>query len=165
MSRLLLYSTLFLFLIAFETGFLGSLPLLFRLTPVIPIFGIWLYHQIPSRIGAWYLLGWGLWYDLFDLSLWSSQTVIAVTMIGILLYASRRVFSHQSLYGLLGLSVILWLDGTLVEALFRFFSTVELSVVFEGFLFERLIVLLELLLGIGGLFLLHLHVKDRLRNL
>ncbi|HBL39268.1 TPA: hypothetical protein DDZ10_01205 [Candidatus Uhrbacteria bacterium] len=161
MSRALLYSLLFLFLAAMETGFVSSLPFPWSIIPLVPIVGVWLYHQIPSRIGAWYLLAWGVWYDYFALSLWSSKTVIAFVMIAVLVYASGRIFSRHSLYGLLGLSLTVSIGWMLVEALFRFFSPSPLSLAFNGFLLYESVLFAEFFLGIGLLFLSFLRVRER----
>ncbi len=161
MSRTLLYSLLFLFLVAMETGFLSSLPFPWSMIPLVPIIGVWLYHQIPSRIGVWYLLAWGIWYDYFALSLWSSKIVVALTMIVILVYASGRIFSRHSLYGLLGVSALILITWILVEALFRFFSPSPLSQAFSGFLLYQTVLLVEFLLGISLLFLGFLRVRER----
>ena len=163
MSRILLYGTLFLFLIIVETSFLSSLPPPFQAIPLVPIVGIWLFHQIPSRIGVWYLLGWGIWYDAFGLSLFASRIVIALVMIVILAYASGRVFSQHSIYGLFGLSVSVWIGWLLAEALFRFLSPSGLEIAFYGFLSRQSMILIEILIGTGLLFILSLRVRERLR--
>lgn len=165
MSRIFLYGLLFLVLIGIETGFLTALPFPLRTIPLVPILGIWFYHQMPSRIGLWYLLIWGIWYDLFALSLWSSKTVIALAMILVLIYASGRVFSRHSLYGLLGLALSVWIVWSLVEALFRFLSPSALELAFHGFMESQLFMLAGLLIGISLLFMLSLRVREHLRML
>lgn len=163
MSRFILYGCLFLLLAAGETSFLSSLPFPWATVPLIPIISIWLHHHVPSRIGAWVLLAWGVWYDVFGLSLWSSRTVTALVMTAILMYASGRLFSQHSVYGLLGLSFVVWIGWSLVEALFRFFSSSALAVAFHGFLLNQSVILVELLLGTSFLFVFSLRMRERLR--
>lgn len=164
MSRAILYSLIFLFLISFETSFLSSLYFLWYLVPVVPIVAIQLYHQHSSRIGLWYLFGWGIWHDYFSLSLWSSKTVIAIAMIIAVVYASKRIFSHQSVYGLIGtgfLSAIAW---TVVEFIFRFFSPSNLGIAFDGFVKEQFAATIFLLAGLSAVFFISMRAKPRIQR-
>lgn len=165
MSRTVFYGLLFLVLVTFETSFLSSLPFPFHIFPIIPAVAIWLYHQASSRIGWWYLLAWGIWYDFFDLSLWSSKTVVALGMMVAILYISGRIFSHRSLYGLMGLGGTLWIIWSLIEALFHFLSPAPLTLAFDGFVSGQIAILIELLLSLAILFWMHLRLRERLQRL
>ena len=164
MSRAILYSILFLVLISFETSFLSSWPIPWSIIPVLPIVGIWLYHQHESKIGLWYLIGWGLWHDYFDLPLWSSKTVIAILIIATIMYTSRRIFSHQSIYGLMGTGLLTMVSWTITETLFRFFSPSDLGIAFDKFISEQILILIFLLLGTALLFFIDLQTKNRFRS-
>lgn len=165
MIRLLVYTGLFLLLIGIETGFLASLPFTQSFVPLVLSFSLAFFHVFSSRIGLWYILAWGVWYDLFGLSLWSSTTLVAVLLIVSLAYAGERLFSRQSLYGLLGITILAWILWIFVEALFRLGSQEPLSIAFDHFFIHRFRLLFEFLVLTTIWFSGFLHLRKTTRAL
>lgn len=159
MTRFLVYAGLFLILIGIETGLLTSLPFSHSFVPFVLAFALSLFHIFSSRIGLWYILVWGIWYDVFGLSLWSPLSFIALFMVAGLFYAGERLFSRQSLYGLFGMTFVAWGIWTVLDAAFRLTSQEPFHVAFDHFFITQTQWLLELLFFTSCWFLVFLRFR------
>ncbi|MDA1038323.1 MAG: hypothetical protein O2877_01385 [bacterium] len=163
MSRFLLYLGIFVFLATLESSVISALIPPWNLLPLLVPIAIWFYHQKDSKIGIWFILCWGIWGDLFAISPWSARTIVSIILVLILVYASGRIFSNHSLYGLLGLGLMCGVGWVAVEGVFRFVSRTALPIAFDNFITSSAFVLIALLVQLVILFQFEERFKKMLR--
>lgn len=159
-SRFLVYSGLFLFLFSLETGFLSAFPTPWSWIPVVPAFALWFLNQKGSRIGMWYLLGWGVGSDILHRNPWGPDTLVALGMVILWAAFASRLFTARSLYGFLAFIISQWLWWFLVEAIFRFFGTTSIERMFDGFISFSLFRGMELILLAASIFWVEIRLRE-----
>ncbi len=155
-GRLLLFGMLFLFEISFLSSFPWPLPFL----PLIPAVSLSLFHEKGSWKDLSLLLLWGIGRDILGLSSWMPSTIIAGSVGLVCFYVSRRLLTHRSLYGFLGLGIAAEITWTFVDALARFFAPYDLSRSFHSFGEEHLLRLFLWLATMLVLSLGYIHVRE-----
>lgn len=158
--RLLFYGVIFLVLFSFEAGFLSAFPAPWSWLPIMPALALWFLHQKGSRIGVWYLLGWGIGSDLLNRNPWGLETVTAIVMIVFWATFASRMFTARSLYGFLAFLLSEWFLWSFVEISFRFFGAAPAENAFLGFLSFSIFRGLGLLLLAAFLFLIDVRIRE-----
>ncbi len=88
--------------IIIETSFVSSLTGPLCCIPLILALAVYLIQYRGSKLGIWWLAGYGLYLDYMQIGIWPVETLIWLT-IGILSWLlSQRLFTNRSLYGILG---------------------------------------------------------------
>ncbi len=124
MIRLLVNMIVFVFLTVIQTSFISSLPSIFVYTPVLLAVGIFLIQQTGNRSGLVIIVVFGIYLDLFSISIFPFETL------GFLLCAlsatlvSERLFANRSWYGLIACGMTGILALSLTRGLVLFFSSV-----------------------------------------
>jgi len=90
----------FFLLALLQTSLLASLPFPLNSIPLVFVAGIWLIQQESSVAGAAWIIGMGLWMDLWGLSFVPWQTVGFSIAAIVATVSARKLFSHRSLYGI-----------------------------------------------------------------
>ncbi len=117
MKRAFLAFILFLLLTVFETSFLASLPRPFLYTPLVLAASVYLIQHRSSRIGLWWLLGYGLFLDVTHLGFTAAETIVYL-ITGILTYlVSRHMFTNRSLYGVISGGVVAFVSSSVLHLL------------------------------------------------
>lgn len=105
----------FLFLLCIvEAGFFSALPHPWRFTPLVFASAVYVIQHIGSRAGVGWLIGYGLFLDLWKLGAVPWETILLLFMGFGTWVLSRRVFTNRSLYGVVACALISWISWQLV---------------------------------------------------
>lgn len=156
--RFLITLLIWLGLFMVETSFFTSLPGIFAFTPLVFATSVYLYQHQQFRPALVYLVLYGVLLDLFHLSNVPSETVALLCAALVMLFASHRLFSHRSLYGMVGLATIVYTSWVFMQALmllWKWLLSPEM-VMWQQFLatttwrFAMLLVVTSILFSFGG---------------
>ena len=112
---------IFLFLLAFfllallETGLFASLPGVLHAMPLVLAVGVYLVQSRGWWSGAWLIAALGLWLDVSGIAPVPFQTLAYGAAAVVVYLSARRLFSNQSLYGILGCGSAGWAAHTIVQ--------------------------------------------------
>ncbi len=102
MTRHLASFFVFLTLALVQTSFFASLPSPLSLTPLVFAGGVYALQHLGAKDGAWWLVGIGLFLDLFRIGTMPGETVAYALAALAAIWLSGHVFSNRSLYGMIG---------------------------------------------------------------
>jgi len=142
MIKTIIAIIVFLLVITFETSFISSLPIPFSFFPLVLLLSVYLMQYRSSQIGIWWLAGYGLYLDYMHIgSVFGESLIWLITAILTYLVA-KRLFTHRSLYGILGCGLVAWLTTSLLHLIFTFGRTFNVYLIWQlVFLFLGLIIL------------------------
>ena len=106
---------LFLFLLCIvEAGFFSALPHPWRFTPLVFASAVYVIQHMGSRAGVSWLVGYGLFLDLWKLGVVPGETVLLLFVGFGTWILSRRIFTNRSLYGVVACALISWISWHVV---------------------------------------------------
>ncbi len=126
MTRSIAAILIFIFVAAFETSLLASLPKPFSFIPLVLILSIYIIQHSGSTLGIWWLAGYGLYLDIMRIGNTEGETLI-YGITGILAFVvSQKIFSNRSLYGVLGCGLF-----ALILSTFLHFSVIFIKTIYQ----------------------------------
>ncbi len=106
--RLVTSIALFFLLYILEASFLSAWPVPWRFLPLVFASAVYVIQHFGSRVGVGWLVGYGLFLDLWQLGVIPGETAILL-FVGVGAWiVSRRVFTNRSLYGVAACALASW---------------------------------------------------------
>ncbi|MBI4598753.1 hypothetical protein HY734_00980 [Candidatus Uhrbacteria bacterium] len=106
MSRFVACACLFFLMFALQTSFITSLPPPFRFMPILFAFGMYALQYVRGPFGPWWLVLQGAFLDLSRMGVMPGEIVVYLTVSLIGIFLTRRLFSHRTLSGTVGCSLV-----------------------------------------------------------
>tara|TARA_Y100000031_G_C8191767_1_gene371726 strand:- start:725 stop:1171 length:447 start_codon:yes stop_codon:yes gene_type:complete len=109
--------------IVIETSFISSLPDPLCCVPLVLALAVYLIQYRGSKLGTWWLAGYGFYLDYMQIGIWPVETLIWL-VIGILSWLlSQRLFTNRSLYGILSCGLFAFFLSNILHLTFFYPQT------------------------------------------